>query len=42
MVYDLKTGYQATVINATEQGAASFNQVMVDPGTRYYFIIMVV
>ena len=34
MVYDLKTGYQATVINATEQGAL-FNQVMVDPGTRY-------
>lgn len=34
MVYDLKTGYQATVINATE-GSASFNQVMVDPGTRY-------
>ena len=34
MVYDLKTGYQATVINATEHDAL-FNQVMVDPGTRY-------
>ena len=35
MVYDIKTGYQATVINVTEPGA-SFRQVIVDPSTRYY------
>ena len=36
MVYDLKTGYTATVINVTaSESGASFSQVVVDPSTRY-------